>query len=199
MNYCCLTSFVWKASCHLLTWVSNSEIIIAFKKSTCALHAVSSNIVLHHTLCLSFYMFVLPSQNINCHDWMFAKRLVHTTTSCMHCSCVAHRYSVSSKIIFCEHTTNHGWCEYGVNIIFNTEIRCTVCEHKFEFKIRPNWAEYYLCVHAKTNKIWFAMCSCNNSVMCVRSSLCASGTAHARCNRMYQPQGSLILFSIGSA
>ncbi len=57
---------------------------------------------------------------------------------------------VCSKLIFCEHTTSHGWCENGANLIFNAEIRCAVRKHKFKCK--------------NTSKLHpiFPLCSCKN-------------------------------------
>ncbi len=39
---------------------------------------------------------------------------------------------VHSKLIFCEHTTYHGWCERGENIIFSIEIWCAVRKHEIK-------------------------------------------------------------------
>ncbi len=75
----------------------------------------------------------------NLFDWvtfLTFLRLLHTKTH--------------SKLTFYEHTTNHGWCEHGVNIIFNTEIRCTVCKHKLK------------CKNISKRRLIFPLCSCIN-------------------------------------
>ncbi len=71
-----------------------------------------------------------------------------------HCECaVPHACDTSlahSKLIFCEHTTNHSWCELAANIIFNTEIRCAVRKLKFQ------------CKNMSTLCTIFLLCSCKN-------------------------------------
>ncbi len=45
---------------------------------------------------------------------------------------------------------NHGWCENRANIIFNTGIRCAVCDHEFK------------CKHMSKLLIIFPLCLCKN-------------------------------------
>ncbi len=89
------------------------------------------------------------------------------------CACAAlltHGMSLAhSKLIFRKHTTNHSCCENRLDIIFNAE---QFTNTNLNVKTHPNCTQYYsLCVRAKTDKIWFAVCSCNNSVACVRSPI----------------------------